>query len=335
VEYIREAELTGTEIGLQDTVTISMTDRGIVEYVPINSSALSDTDEDGLPDDLEQQIIDDDPNDGIVGYGDVLPGDDYDGDGESNQVEYDNGTDPTDARSANSVENVYATFHFEIFREAEQTAAGVFEPLSWGVELLCWPREGHEITSGNLTKPSGTSGPSTVDLDITGEGDEAEYWKDDYSSLSELMDDMVGGTYKVHLQVASGVTGTYDLRCKLNVPSYEPGDFPDYVRIEKPAPSANRVSTTPLLDFDTSTWDYVEIFEAHSGAEAYFHYRDAEDDPADTHQITKEYALPPGRHLLGVDVNHGGSSWLGSKTAIEIITQGNVVTPWQMLLLGD
>jgi len=65
----------------------------------ITIQSLNDTDGDGLPDSLEHQIIDADPNDSILTLEDVLPGDDFDGDGESNLTEFLNGTDPTNPLS--------------------------------------------------------------------------------------------------------------------------------------------------------------------------------------------------------------------------------------------
>ena len=59
----------------------------------------ADDDEDNLPDWWEQQIIDHDTNDEITGIDDVLPGDDFDGDGFLNINEYQKDTDPTDAGS--------------------------------------------------------------------------------------------------------------------------------------------------------------------------------------------------------------------------------------------
>lgn len=50
---------------------------------------------DGLPDAWEQQIIDADPNDAITSIADVLPGDDFDGDGITNRDEYLFGSNPT------------------------------------------------------------------------------------------------------------------------------------------------------------------------------------------------------------------------------------------------
>lgn len=59
----------------------------------------TDVDDDGLPDSWEQQIIDHNQSDGITSIQDVLPGDDFDGDGYSNLEEYQAETDPTDSSS--------------------------------------------------------------------------------------------------------------------------------------------------------------------------------------------------------------------------------------------
>jgi hypothetical protein len=57
--------------------------------------ALSDADGDGLADSYEQQIIEADPNDAITTLQEVIPGDDFDNDGSTNEQERDNNTDPT------------------------------------------------------------------------------------------------------------------------------------------------------------------------------------------------------------------------------------------------
>ncbi len=57
---------------------------------------LDDADGDGLADSFEQGIIAADPNDAIATLEDVLPGDDFDNDGSTNQEERDNQTDPSD-----------------------------------------------------------------------------------------------------------------------------------------------------------------------------------------------------------------------------------------------
>jgi hypothetical protein len=59
-------------------------------------SFTNDRDADAMPDDWEQQIIDDAPGDNITRIQDVLPGDDYDGDGLTNMAEYQESTDPVD-----------------------------------------------------------------------------------------------------------------------------------------------------------------------------------------------------------------------------------------------
>ncbi len=62
-------------------------------------AGIVDTDGDGLDDTWEQQIVDADPSDGIDSIEDVLPGDDFDGDGLSNRAEAVAGTSPIDAGS--------------------------------------------------------------------------------------------------------------------------------------------------------------------------------------------------------------------------------------------
>jgi len=68
-------------------------DIGADEYgfLPI---ALLDQDSDGMFDEWEYLIIDDDPNDALEEMEDVLPGGDYDSDGRSNLLEYITGSDP-------------------------------------------------------------------------------------------------------------------------------------------------------------------------------------------------------------------------------------------------
>ena len=63
---------------------------GIIRLTPPG-----DADGDDLPDAWEQQIIDADLTDAISSIQDVSPDDDFDGDGVSNQAEYDGNTDPT------------------------------------------------------------------------------------------------------------------------------------------------------------------------------------------------------------------------------------------------
>ena len=100
VEYTRTALVTGKNITLTDTVSISTANRGTAERVTIGATSLDDTDQDGLPDTWEKRIVDANPNDAIASVGDVRPEDDFDGDGESNLAEWTYGSDPIDAMSA-------------------------------------------------------------------------------------------------------------------------------------------------------------------------------------------------------------------------------------------
>ncbi|MBU3907323.1 MAG: hypothetical protein KKA64_03675 [Nanoarchaeota archaeon] len=61
----------------------------------------SDTDNDGLPDSFEQDIIDANLTDNITLISQVKPGDDFDNDGLTNLEEYENDTDPTNPDSDN------------------------------------------------------------------------------------------------------------------------------------------------------------------------------------------------------------------------------------------
>jgi len=67
-----------------------------VDAFPHNPNEWADADADGLGDNFEQAIVDADPGDTIDIILDVLPGDDFDGDGSPNAQEFVFGTDPTD-----------------------------------------------------------------------------------------------------------------------------------------------------------------------------------------------------------------------------------------------
>ncbi|NIA14254.1 MAG: CocE/NonD family hydrolase [Nitrospiraceae bacterium] len=63
---------------------------------PNRADEWADADEDGLGDNFEQSIIDFSTFDDIEDLADVLPGDDFDGDGSTNLYEFQEGWDPTD-----------------------------------------------------------------------------------------------------------------------------------------------------------------------------------------------------------------------------------------------
>lgn len=79
-------------IGNQERFFVNVT----IETVPTGG----DTDGDGLDDGFEQRIIDADPDDAIETLADVLPGDDFDNDSNSNRTEEITGTDATDTSDA-------------------------------------------------------------------------------------------------------------------------------------------------------------------------------------------------------------------------------------------
>ena len=82
-----------------------LTDDGADDF-PLDPDEQTDTDADGLGDKFESVIIDFDEFDAFATFADVLPGDDFDGDGESNALEFQNGTDPTDPESSVPVSTV-------------------------------------------------------------------------------------------------------------------------------------------------------------------------------------------------------------------------------------
>jgi len=76
---------------------VTLGERGAIQRFDLN---FTNEDGDDLPDEWEWQYINADPNDSIVGLEDIVPGEDLDGDGESNWEEYQYGSSPIDPMSA-------------------------------------------------------------------------------------------------------------------------------------------------------------------------------------------------------------------------------------------
>jgi hypothetical protein len=288
----------------------------------VSIGTAADSDDDGMDDSWEQGVVDDDPSDAIASINDVNPGGDLDGDGEDNQTEWANGTDPLDATSTSEDGTPYADFHFEIYRGSEQLSGPVFDTYFWGAVLNCRPRDGDTLVSGNLGKPAGTAGSTPVGLEILDDGHEARSWDEAYGSLNELMGDYTAGCYRVNMIANNGGTD-YPLRFKILVPGYTELSFPDYVAVEYPLPDDNDVPLEPILDFDTADWDSILILNAGTSEEVYAHLHDAGDDPPDTHAIPGDHALAANTaYVLWVDRNDWDGSWLGSKTKLAFTTAG-------------
>ncbi len=88
------------------TLALRVRAQGNVVLVAEDEAGLSlfsvgsaDVNHNGIPDAIDQQIVDADPGDGIATIWDVLPGDDFDGDGISNYAEVLAGTSPIDPAS--------------------------------------------------------------------------------------------------------------------------------------------------------------------------------------------------------------------------------------------
>ncbi len=96
---------------------------------PGNGAEWADDDDDGLGDNFEQEIIDFDEFDGYGTLLDVLPDDDFDGDGVSNFVEFQYRTDPTDPESHVPVSGVLGTV---VLLAAVCTLIGRFLPRKVG-----------------------------------------------------------------------------------------------------------------------------------------------------------------------------------------------------------
>lgn len=79
-----------------DLVLVAEDEAGVSLFA---AAVAVDSNHNGIPDALDQQIVDADPNDALTSIWDVQPGDDFDGDGMSNLAESRAGTSPVDSGS--------------------------------------------------------------------------------------------------------------------------------------------------------------------------------------------------------------------------------------------
>jgi len=320
-DYSWTARVTGTNIEKSDLITISLDDRGSFMDVRIGDPGFVDEDGDGIDDAWEQAIVDADPNDSINTVYDVLHGDDFDNDGELNGTEYNNLTDPTDAMSTFDSDNAYTSFHFEIFRGADQTGPGIFNEFFWGAQLICLPRTGETFDSGILSKPLGSNGSNPVVILAEADGNEAQSIEENYISFSHLITDYLAGEYRVDLIADNGGAEPYHLRFKITVPEYDSTDFPAYITIEDPLPDQTEVLLEPLFEFDADTWDYIQILK-DTMDEVYFYVQDGNGSPLDTHQLPGLILDYKTAYFLRLNTNDWGNTWLGTMTELMFTTIG-------------
>ena len=98
VSRLNMSNLTfGLRVRAQGDVVMVAEDEAGLSLFSVASEG--DANHNGIPDALDQQIVDANPNDALTTIWDVLPGDDFDGDGTSNLAESLAGTSPADAGS--------------------------------------------------------------------------------------------------------------------------------------------------------------------------------------------------------------------------------------------
>lgn len=297
-------------------VTFTASDGVLTDAQAVRLTIFPDSDGDGLDDDWER-----------LRFGDLTqgPDDDYDGDTETNLVEFVNGTDPADARSTYDPANAYVDFRFEIWRAAEQTGAGgpgSADP-SWGATLACRLPADATFTSGTLAKPEGAGGANpTALVAAPGVPVEARFEASSYASADALGADFPAGTYRVDLRFENGARAPARLLFKIAVPPYEADSFPPYVAVAYPAPGATDVPLAPLLEFSTPSWDRLSISDVD--AEVYSHSRtEAEDN---THQMPPQEALAPlSAYTFSVGIGDWGTTWLRSITRVAAATGNRIL----------
>ena len=113
-----------------------------------------DNDNDDLPDEWEQQIIDFDPDDAFVTIADVLPDDDFDGDGLINRGEFFVNTDPTNPNSYNDIiSDGDEDFDLDGLSNAEEINRGL-NPLNPDSDGDHWPDGIEDETGGDPDNPA-------------------------------------------------------------------------------------------------------------------------------------------------------------------------------------
>jgi len=286
------------------TATATSSDGNTSEFSPAFACAPdTDNDGDGLPDGWETEYLGDLTQTSVG---------DYDGDGESNGYEYAHDTDPADARSTHDPDRVYRDFVFMIRREFLQTGGKGLVEDRWGVVLECHVPGGSVFQAGSLTKPTASVGQNPA-ARIGGESaDVGSFERADYASLEALMADLAPGQYRVVCWFAAGGGEAQPLRFRVDVPGYDGSAFPAPVMVEQPAPGANGVSTSPLLDFDRADWYRLDIRAAGDGPVAYGHPRAAGE--TDTHQPSGAVLLPAAQYELVVVAWGSAASLLATWT---------------------
>lgn len=98
VSSLNMSNLTfGLRVRAQGDVVMVAEDEAGLSLFSVASG--NDVNHNGIPDDIDQQIVDANPSDALTTIWDVLPGDDFDGDGTSNLAESLAGTSPVDDNS--------------------------------------------------------------------------------------------------------------------------------------------------------------------------------------------------------------------------------------------
>ncbi|GAA5484580.1 LamG-like jellyroll fold domain-containing protein [Haloferula sargassicola] len=220
----------GSSEGLSGRIDEVIISEGPKSATDFHFGLPNDDDHDGLPDDLEQQIIDADPDDALVTILDVMPDDDFDGDTLSNLQEFRIGTDPTSANDPSDLDedrlpDAWETTYFEsIFQEGPDG-----DPDHDGFSNL------HEYELG--TDPTTYNDPLDADADGLADAWEARHFGD----------------------LEQDGTGDFDEDGFSNAAEYSAGSYPD---------SASSVPLDMDSDGLSDDWERRHFGEAGSMADA-------------------------------------------------------------------